>query len=153
MPSAHRAHAEWSPSRLIGWANKVGPATGQLVTQILQSRPHPEQGYRPCLGIMRLGRRHGNLRLEAACARALALGSCRYHTVKNSLSAGQERPVDPAGAVENARDTLGVDCGLAEGAFPTHNTLDAADGAHRLHRHFRRTLDQDVKIGSRKPVT
>ena len=61
MPSAHRAHAEWSPSRLIGWANKIGPATGQLVTRILQSRPHPERGYRPCLGIMRLGRRHGNL--------------------------------------------------------------------------------------------
>ena len=35
----------------------------------------------------------------------------------------------------------------------SHNTLDAADGAHRLHRHFRRTLDQDVKIGSRRPVT
>ena len=60
MPSAHRAHAEWSPSRLIGWANKVGTATGKLVAQILQSRPHPEQGYRPCLGIMQLGRRHGN---------------------------------------------------------------------------------------------
>ncbi len=96
MPSAHRAHAEWSPSRLIGWANKVGPATGQLVSRLLQSRPHPEQGYRPCLGIMRLGRRHGNSRLEAACIRALALNSCRYHTVKNILSAGQDRlPIEP----------------------------------------------------------
>ena len=96
MPSAHRAHAEWSPSRLIRWANKVGPATGQLVTRILESRPHPEQGYRPCLGIMHLGRRHGNIRLEAACARALALGSCRYHTVRNILTAGQDRlPIEP----------------------------------------------------------
>ena len=96
MPSAHRAHAEWSPSRLIGWANKVGTATGKLVAQILQSRPHPEQGYRPCLGIMQLGRRHGNIRLEAACARALALGSCRYQTVKNILSAGQDHlPIEP----------------------------------------------------------
>ena len=51
MPSAHRAHAEWTPSRLIGWAEKVGPATAQLVTRILESRPHPEQGYRTVLGI------------------------------------------------------------------------------------------------------
>ena len=50
MPSAHRAHAEWTPSRLIRWAEKVGPATGQLVARILQSRPHPEQGYRAVLG-------------------------------------------------------------------------------------------------------
>ena len=94
MPSAHRAHAEWSPSRLIGWANKVGTATGKLVAQILQSRPHPEQGYRPCLGIMQLGRRHGNVRLEAACARALALGSCRY--LRHNRDRGGPMLIDPA---------------------------------------------------------
>ena len=96
MPSAHRAHAEWTPSRLIRWAAKVGPATERLVTRILQSRPHPEQGYRSVLGIMRLGRQHGNVRLDAACARALALGSCRYHTVRNILTNGQDRlPLEP----------------------------------------------------------
>ncbi len=97
MPSAHRAHAEWTPSRLIRWAEKVGPATGQLVVRILESRPHPEQGYRPCLGIMQLGRRYGNARLEAACARALAFGSCRFLTVRNILTAGQDRlPLEPS---------------------------------------------------------
>ena len=96
MPSAHRAHAEWTPSRLIRWAGKVGPATGKLVSRILESRPHPEQGYRACLGIMQLGRRYGNIRLEAACARALVLGSYRFHTVRNILSAGQDRlPLEP----------------------------------------------------------
>ena len=96
MPSAHRAHAQWSPSRLIRWAEKVGPVTGELVRRILRDRPHPEQGYRACLGIMRLGRRHGNRRLEAACARALSLDSCRYRTVKNILDAGQDRlPLEP----------------------------------------------------------
>ena len=96
MPSAHRAHAEWTPSRLIRWAEKVGPATARLVTQILKSRPHPEQGYRAVLGIMRLRRRHGNARLDAASARALALGSCRFHTVKNILASGQDRlPLEP----------------------------------------------------------
>ena len=113
MPSAHRAHAEWSPSRLIGWANKVGPATGQLVAQILQSRPHPEQGYRPCLGIMRLGRRYGNIRLEAACARALALDSCRYHTVKNILGAGQDR--------------LPLELPAETNPTPTHDNIRGAD--------------------------
>ncbi len=96
MPSAHRAHAEWTPSRLIRWAAKVGPATARLVTRILESRPHPEQGYRAVLGIMRLGRQHGNVRLDAACARAVALGSYRYRTVKNILASGQDRlPLEP----------------------------------------------------------
>jgi transposase len=91
MPSSHRAHAEWTPSRLIGWAEKTGPATGRLVAGILRSRPHPEQGYRACLGIMRLGRLHGDERLEAACARAERLRSYSYRTVKNILASGQER--------------------------------------------------------------
>jgi transposase len=90
MPSSHRAHAEWTPSRLIGWAEKTGPATGRLVAGILRSRPHPEQGYRACLGIMRLGRLHGDERLEAACARAERLRSYSYRTVKNILASGQE---------------------------------------------------------------
>ena len=96
MPSAHRAHAEWTPSRLIRWAEKVGSATGQLVTRILRSRPHPEQEYRAVLGIMRLGRQHGNARLDTASARAMALGSYHYRTVKNILAAGQDHlPLEP----------------------------------------------------------
>ena len=96
MPSAHRAHAEWTPSRLIRQAEKTGPATGTLVARILESRPHPEQGYKAVLGIMRLGRQYGDARLEAASARALALGSCRFHTVKNILAAGRDRlPLEP----------------------------------------------------------
>ena len=96
MPSAHRAHAEWTPSRLIRWAEKVGPQTARLVSRILHSRPHPEQGYRSCLGIMQLGRRHGSARLEAASARALALDSHRFRTVRNILAAGQDRlPLEP----------------------------------------------------------
>ena len=67
-----------------------------LVTRILESRQHPEQGYRACLGIMQLGRRHGSGRLEAASARALALGSPRFLTVRNILASGQDRlPFEP----------------------------------------------------------
>jgi len=73
MPESHRRHLEWSPGRLVRWATRGGPATGALVVAILASRPHPEQGFRSCLGILRLGRRYGDERLEAAAARALAI--------------------------------------------------------------------------------
>ncbi len=91
MPSSHRAHAEWTPSRLIRWADKTGPATGRLVAEVLRSRPHPEQGYRACLGIMRLGRRYGDERLEAASRRAEHLRSYSYRTVENILTSAQDR--------------------------------------------------------------
>lgn len=91
MPRAHRAHAEWTPSRLLRWAEQTGPATGQVVAAILASRAHPEQGYRAILGLLRLGRRQGPERLEAACTRALRLGAPSYRTVKNILAAGLDR--------------------------------------------------------------
>ena len=91
MPSSHRAHAEWTPSRIIGWAEKTGPATGRLVAEILDRQRHPEQGYRACLGILRLGKRYGVERLEAAAARAERLRSYSYTTIKNILSSGADR--------------------------------------------------------------
>ncbi len=91
MPESHRRHLEWTPSRLVVWGEQTGPATGALVTAILASRPHPEQGFRSCLGIFRLGRRHGSLRLEAACARALAAGALSYRSVDSILKGGLER--------------------------------------------------------------
>jgi transposase len=95
MPRAHRAHAEWTPSRLIGWADQTGPATGRLVAGILERRPHPEQGYRACLGLMRLGRIHGLDRLDAACHRAERLRSYSYRTVEHILKHQQDRlPLD-----------------------------------------------------------
>lgn len=91
MPASHRAHAQWTPSRLIEWAGKAGPATGHVVSEILRIRPHPEQGYRACLGLMRLGQTHGVDRLEAACRRAKRLGAESYQTVKNILRNGLDR--------------------------------------------------------------
>lgn len=66
MPSSHRAHMEWSPSRLIDWAGMVGPSTQKMVERILTERLHPEIGYRSCLGILRLEKRFGGVCLEAA---------------------------------------------------------------------------------------
>ena len=91
MPHAHRAHAEWTPSRLIAWAETTGPITGQLVAAILATKRHPEQGYRACLGLMRLGQKHGAARLEVAAARALHLGAPSYRTVQNILTSGVDQ--------------------------------------------------------------
>lgn len=103
MPSSHRAHAEWTPSRLIHWAEKTGPATGRVVEGILRSRPHPEQGYRACLGLLRLGRLYGSPRLEAACERAEHLRSFTYSTVKNILGKAQDRlPLTPDSVAQRA---------------------------------------------------
>ena len=135
MPSAHRAHAEWTPSRLIRWAEKVGPATGELVARILESRPHPEQGYKAVLGLMRLGRQHGNPRLDAASARAIALGSCRFHTVKNILATGQDRlPLEPP--AETAPTPTHANIRGAD-YYAATNEEDRSLIEHRRYRHNR----------------
>ena len=100
MPASHRRYLEWTPSRLTHWASQNGAATGSLVSEILKRRPHPEQGFRASLGLMRLGRRYSGERLEAACRRALALSSYSYRTVKNILSAGLDRA-----ALEDERES------------------------------------------------
>ena len=86
MPAAHRAHLEWTPQRLIDWGQRIGLACGELVTRLLQTYKHPEHGYRSCLGLLSLSRRYGNDRLEAACERALALGTFRYRHVRDLLA-------------------------------------------------------------------
>jgi transposase len=72
-------------------ARTIGPHTAALVAAILADRPHPEQGYRSCLGLLRLGRRHGDTRLEAACARAVAAGARSYRHVDTILKHGLDR--------------------------------------------------------------
>jgi transposase len=96
MPTAHQRYAEWTPQRLVLWAAKTGAATAQVVETILASRPHPQQGFRSCLGIMRLGKSYGDERLEAACQRALALGACSYKSLESILKHGLDRhPLPP----------------------------------------------------------
>jgi len=85
MPETHRKYLEWSPSRIMEWAGKNGPSTRDLVTCIMGSRKHPEQGFRACLGIMRLTKRYPAERVEAACARALRLKAYSYKSVESIL--------------------------------------------------------------------
>ncbi|MHB9828557.1 Mu transposase domain-containing protein [Pseudomonas savastanoi] len=91
MPKSHREHAEWTPQRLIRWAEQTGPNTAGVITYILERRIHPQHGFRACLGILRLSKQHGEARLEAACQRALALGACSYKSLESILRQGLER--------------------------------------------------------------
>jgi transposase len=94
MPKSHQQHREWTPSRITHWAGTVGVKTEELVAAILRERTHPEQGYRSCLGILRLGKRYGNERLEAACARALVAGARSYRHVESILKHSLDRVAD-----------------------------------------------------------
>src|SRR3984885_4226974 len=92
MPKSHRAHAEWSPRRLIQWGESIGPNTGAVVEHLLRSKPHPEQGYRACLGLLSLSREYGEHRLETASALALRLSSPTRKSVKSILESGRDLP-------------------------------------------------------------
>jgi transposase len=97
MPPAHAAQAEWTPERLVRWARETGGSTEKAVETILLRHIHPQQGFRACLGILRLGKRHGQDRLEAACARILAAGYPSYKGIETILSKGLDRnPLAPS---------------------------------------------------------
>jgi transposase len=87
-PKSHQRYLEWTPSRLVNWAQTVGPQTALLFERILESKKHPEMGYRSCLGILRLGKKYTAPPVEAAAERALRAGACSYLSVKSMLERG-----------------------------------------------------------------
>lgn len=110
MPAAHREYAHWTPARLIAWAGKTGPSTAALVETLMARRAHPQQAFRTCLGIMRLGKTYGDQRLEAAGVRALQLGAHSYRSLESILRRGLDRqalapdtPTSPRPAHDNVR--------------------------------------------------
>ena len=94
MPDSHRRYLEWTPGRIVNWAQKNGPSTALFVEGLMASRPHPEQGFRSALGVMRLAKKYSPERLEAACERALTLKSFSYKSIESMLSHGlDQRPL------------------------------------------------------------
>jgi len=91
MPPAHQNYLEWTPSRIVSWAQKTGPATAELVQKIIDSRTHPEQAYRSCLGILRLEKHYSGPRLENACLRALKFAALSFKALRNILENGLDR--------------------------------------------------------------
>jgi transposase len=85
MPKSHQKWAQWTPDRFIRWAGKIGPHTQKLIENVLNSRAHPQQGFRSCLGILRLAKSYGDDRLEAASRRAVAIGGTSYRSVESIL--------------------------------------------------------------------
>ena len=92
MPSSHRRYAEWSPDRFRRWAAKIGPNTEALIVAVLASRPHPEQGFRTCLGILRSYRGVDPARVEVVSARALELGALNCKSIASLLTQKRDRP-------------------------------------------------------------
>jgi transposase len=116
MPASHRAHREWTPQRLIAWGERIGAATAAVVRWQMEHRPHPEQGYRACLGLQRLARQFGPARLEAACVRAMSIRSPTYRSVNSILAAGLDRQQLPATP--------------AQAALPLHDNVRGPDYYH-----------------------
>lgn len=87
-PKSHQAHLEWPPSRMVSWAASVGAHTAQLVQRMLDDKPHPEMGYRACLGVIRLAQKYSAARMETAAERALLTGAISYKSVKSILRNG-----------------------------------------------------------------
>jgi transposase len=95
MPSSHRRHADWTVERIRRDAALIGPSAAALCDLILDERSHPEQGFRACLGIVRLVKAFGAARVEAATARALEIGSRTYGSVKSILDHNLDRHAAP----------------------------------------------------------
>jgi transposase len=107
-PKSHRAHLEWTPSRMVHWAESIGPNTARLFERIMNDWPHPEMGYRGCLGIIRLAGKYSTQRVEAAAERALLTGACRYKSVESILknSLDQVPPSSPPPATTPPHDNI-----------------------------------------------
>nr|VFK70252.1 MAG: Transposase [Candidatus Kentron sp. TUN] len=91
MPESHRRHSEWSPRRFLSWARQIGPATHTVIQHQLENRPHPEHGYRACLGILHQARHYGKERLEQACNQAVKISSPTYQSIAFILKKGLDR--------------------------------------------------------------
>jgi len=94
-PKSHQAHLQWTPSRMVNWAATIGPHTAQLFERILADKPHPEMGYRSCLGVIRLSTLYSSARMEAAADLALQAGACRYQSIKSILQTGLDQQPKP----------------------------------------------------------
>jgi len=110
LPASHREYRDWPPSRLVAWAQQIGPRTSEVVETILSAGAYPVQGYRRCLGILRLGKKYGEGRLESACERALALGALSYQSIQSILKTHSDkkplRPQKPAPEPLPAHDNV-----------------------------------------------
>jgi transposase len=131
-PREHREWGAWPPERLVGWAQTKGPKTGEVAAAMLARGGHPEAGRRACLGLVRMGERYGEERLEAACARALAIGSPTYKTVGSILKNG----LDKMKRAEEVEAKPVVHENIRGGAYFDREEQEAARGADEVEARY-----------------
>ena len=91
MPSAHRRYAEWSPARILASAEKLGPSVAAFCQTVMEARPHPEQGFRTCLGVLSLAKSYEPARLDAACRRGVAIKARSVGSIRSILQTGLDQ--------------------------------------------------------------
>ena len=98
MPSAHRRHGRWTPQGMIAAGEKIGPSTAAFFQAVIEDRPHPEQGFRTCLGVLSLVRSYGNARVDAACQRGITIKARSVTSIRSILKNGLDRAFLEAGS-------------------------------------------------------
>ncbi len=111
MPPHHRQYSEWSAERFIKWAESIGEEAERMIRKVLESRKHPEQAFKVCMGILHLAKGYGPVRLNKACRRALSFGTYSYKRIKNILDQGLEE------------ETQQTELEMAEPQIPTHENV------------------------------
>lgn len=109
LPANHQWYLSWSPERMTGWAERIGPSVKLVIEYLLKSRRHPQQAYRTCLGVLRLSKSYGADRLEAACLRALHVNAMSYRSIESMLKTGMDRhplALDPTPSTLPAHDNV-----------------------------------------------
>lgn len=96
LPAQRQQYLDWTPDRLIRWAQRIGEATGIVIERMIAARKHPAQAYRSCLGILRLGKAYSDARLECACRRALSFNAMSYRSIESMLKTGMDQKPLPA---------------------------------------------------------
>ena len=91
LPSHHQFVSDWSPDKFINWASGYGEETEHYIRKVLESKQHPEQAYKSCIGILSFGKKYGKARLKNACKRAIYYNSYSYNTIKNILKKGLDK--------------------------------------------------------------
>lgn len=117
MPKSHQAHEQWTPGRFLNWGRQIGPCTAAVVKRNLDDRPHPEHGYRACMGLLQLSKRYTRQRLEKACERGLRIGGTAYSNISSILQSGLDQQMDELPSQEQQE-------------LPLHHNLRGSDYYH-----------------------
>ena len=117
MPPSHQKYLEWNGERFISWAESVGPDTKVVIKGILAGHKVEQQGYRSCMGVLKLADKYSTERLEAACKRALSYTPCpSYKNIASILSSGSDKRPDKSNDIPALKENVAEQYGFTRGA-------------------------------------